>query len=352
MKIAIINDTHFGARGDSTIFLQFFEEFFKKCFFPFLKENNINEILHLGDLVDKRKNININTLSVMKKSFINECNNNEIKLNILIGNHDSFYKNTNQLNAITEILDNDNINIVYNNPKELQFGSTKILLVPWINKENYDISLKMILQSKAPVLMGHLEINGFEMLRGITCSAGLSASIFNSFQNVYSGHFHHPSEIGNIQYLGAPYQMTWSDYGEKRGFHVFDTETRNMEFVENPYTIFEMFDYDDSTMTIEDIKDMDVSVLRNKYVMVKVKSNKNPVMFDLFSEKLMESGAADVKIIESSIDLELSDEDAIIDNVQDTPSLINQFIDNVDLDVDKKELKMLFMKLHAKAIQI
>ena len=58
MKIALITDTHFGARNDSLLFLDFFRKFYENIFFPTLKERGIKEIIHLGDVVDRRKFIN------------------------------------------------------------------------------------------------------------------------------------------------------------------------------------------------------------------------------------------------------------------------------------------------------
>ena len=37
MKIAIINDTHAGARGDSLPFNEYFFKFWEGTFFPYLK---------------------------------------------------------------------------------------------------------------------------------------------------------------------------------------------------------------------------------------------------------------------------------------------------------------------------
>ena len=54
MKIALLNDTHFGARNDSLIFDDFFHKFYDEVFFPYLKEHNIKTLIHLGDVVDRR----------------------------------------------------------------------------------------------------------------------------------------------------------------------------------------------------------------------------------------------------------------------------------------------------------
>ena len=58
MKIALITDTHWGARNDNVIFSNYFRKFYDNIFFPLLEERNIKTLLHLGDVVDRRKYIN------------------------------------------------------------------------------------------------------------------------------------------------------------------------------------------------------------------------------------------------------------------------------------------------------
>ena len=42
MKIALITDTNFGARGDSILFHNYFLEFYDNVFFPYLEDNGID----------------------------------------------------------------------------------------------------------------------------------------------------------------------------------------------------------------------------------------------------------------------------------------------------------------------
>ena len=41
MKIALITDTHFGARNDNVNFNEYFYQFYEGVFFPYLQQNNI-----------------------------------------------------------------------------------------------------------------------------------------------------------------------------------------------------------------------------------------------------------------------------------------------------------------------
>ena len=70
MKIAILNDTHCGIRNSSDIFMDYQERFYRDVFFPYLIENDIKQILHLGDYYDNRKTINFKALSHNRKIFL------------------------------------------------------------------------------------------------------------------------------------------------------------------------------------------------------------------------------------------------------------------------------------------
>ena len=103
MKIALITDTHFGARNDSQIFTDHFMKFYNDIFFPYLEENDIKTLIHLGDLVDRRKYINYVTLNSIRRDFIFRLGDMGVDTHIIIGNHDTYYKNTNRINAVQEL---------------------------------------------------------------------------------------------------------------------------------------------------------------------------------------------------------------------------------------------------------
>ena len=97
-KVAIITDTHFGARNDSPAFSRYFKKFYEEVFFPTLEERGIRTVIHMGDVVDRRKFINWKTLYQMREVFFDACYGRYINLHVIIGNHDTFFKNTNAVN--------------------------------------------------------------------------------------------------------------------------------------------------------------------------------------------------------------------------------------------------------------
>ena len=249
MKIALLNDTHFGARNDSLIFDDFFHKFYDEIFFPYLKENNIKTLIHLGDVVDRRKFINFRIAHNFRKKFMKRLWDEKIDTHIIIGNHDIYYRNTNKVNAIKELCttaDGTNEPWIYEEAKVVDFDGTKLLMMPWINPENEADSIEMLKTAEADVCMGHFDLNGFSMNDAMKQTHGHDKSIVSRFERTYSGHFHHKNDDGQVYYLGNQYEITWSDYNNQKGFHVFDTETRDVEFVPNPFTMFIKLHYDDA----------------------------------------------------------------------------------------------------------
>lgn len=355
MKVALLNDTHIGARNDSKVFLEHQRKFFNDVFFPALEEHQVDTVLHLGDIFDRRKFINFATLKASKEFLFDPLHQKNITMHAILGNHDTAFTTTNEVNSLDLLLSEyDNIRIYENDPVELEFDSTKIIMCPWIIKDTYASSMEVIKRSNAHILMGHFDIKGFEMMKGIVSEHGIDHKEFKQFEAVYSGHYHHPSNYSNVRYLGAQYEMNWSDYGSTRGFYLLDTVTRELTFIENDNRIYHKLDYDDSDLTIDEINDLDVSILENCFVKVIVKNRSNPYLYDLFLERLNESGAADVKSVEDSLNLSDVgvDVDQMMEDTKDTKDILHSYIDSVDTKVPKDTVKGIVDDLYREAMSV
>ena len=348
MKIALLTDTHFGARNDNVNFNEYFYDFYEGVFFPYLQQNNIKHCIHLGDLMDRRKFVSYRILKDFRERFIRPFNYLKINLHILVGNHDIYFRNTNDVNSLQELLGerHDNIHL-YPEAQEVDFDGFPILMMPWINPQNEIYSFGMMDETKADTMMSHLEVVGFEMHGGHTSESGFDKEQFKKFDTVFSGHYHKKSDDGQIYYLGTPYQMTWSDYNCSKGFHVFDTETRQLTRIVNPQKIFEKIYYDD---TQEDYDGHDVDQYKSKYVKLVVVNKNDLYKFDKFTDKLFKADCHEVKIIEDFTDLDANTvSDDIVENTQDTMTLLGKYIDDLDVNLDKTKLKGDISKLYHEA---
>lgn len=343
MKIAIITDTHFGARNDSIHFDTFFQKFYDEVFFPYLDAHEIKTIFHLGDVFDRRKYINFSVLRSCKAYFFEKLRERNIDMLVIPGNHDTYYKNTNEVNSLDLLLrEYSNITIL-ESPVRLPFGSKEYLFVPWICAGNEEQILQE-LETPADLCFGHFEIDGFDMFLGTKNHGGLNRTLLSKFEMVLTGHFHHRSTDDNIYYLGSPYGFTWSDHNDPRGFHILDTETHNLTFIENPNIIFHKIYYDDK----KDQK-LKASDYWKSCVKVVVVNKTNYVKFDKFID-----GLYDNEVLELTIEDDLSEYDAAVNetdevNIEDTLTMLSDFIDNIQSDKDKDKLKTLMRTLYVEA---
>lgn len=357
MKLAVVCDTHFGARGDSPAMQNSMKKFYENVFFPTLDKHNVSEVLHGGDYMDRRKFVNYQTAQFVHDVYRKPMRERNIQETILLGNHDIYYRNGTEVNCVTELYrEATDINIV-KSPVEQEFGGCLFLLLPWMCESNRADSMRLIDESKAQFVLGHLELQGFQMYRGQPASyEGLDPKLFDRFDLVMSGHYHHQSQQGPIKYLGAPYPMIWSDYRDARGFHVFDTETHELTFIENPYSLFVRMVYDDKDKKHNYVEQIvkgiltQGSVFSEAYVKIIVKTKEQPYWFDLVVDACYKQNAQDVQVID---DIVINDgEDDSESNVQtlDTLALMQEYVETLTISCDKSELQKYLQELYKKAI--
>jgi DNA repair exonuclease SbcCD nuclease subunit len=346
MKVALITDTHFGARSDSIPFDNFFAKFYTEVFFPHLEQAGIKTIIHLGDVFDRRKFINYNTLKKCREYFFDKARDLGIDVHMIAGNHDTFFKNTNEVNSLDLLLREYGNVITYSDAEEIKLDGKNLLLVPWICSGNYAETMEVVDKSNAQAVFGHFEFSGFEMYRGHKNDHGMGTERFDRFPLVCSGHFHHRSRTGNILYLGNTYEFTWSDYNDPRGYHLYDTETNEVEFFENPFQIFHKIYYDDTT---GDPSLLDLSALVGSCVRLVVVKKTDFYKFDRFVDKLYDCDLIELKIIEdfSEFEADVIEEDKM--DVEDTMTVLSDFVDTVSTDLDKDKIKNLLRTLYIEA---
>jgi DNA repair exonuclease SbcCD nuclease subunit len=350
MKIAILNDTHCGVRNSSDIFLNYQERFYSEIFFPYLKEHNIKNILHLGDYYEHRKFVNFKALNQNRKVFLEPLRDNGITMDIIPGNHDVFYKNTNELCSLKELLGyfTTNVNIIMK-PTVLDYDGLGVAVVPWINNANYKEYTDFIANCKAPMLGAHLELLGFDMYKGMPNPHGMTADLFERFEMVMSGHFHTKSNKGNVHYLGSQMEFTWSDVDDPKFFHILDTETREITPVRNPITMFEKIVYNDEKI---DYNSIDVEQYRHKFIKVLVVNKTDLYQFDKFIDRLQSIELHELKIAENFEEFVGSSVDDEKVSLEDTKDLLDTYVDAVETDLDKDNIKMKLRELYTEAQNI
>ena len=343
MKVAIITDTHYGCKKGSKYIHDYFELFYKNVFFPALEENNVEAVIHMGDAFDSRKSIDYQSLEWSKRVVFDPLKKYDVHM--IIGNHDTYYKNTNTVNSPELLLQTYSNIKTYSEPKEVSIGGLKILFLPWINQENEAKTFKLIQKTSSKVAMGHLECQGFRVNRQLIMEHGLQSELFEKFDRVYSGHYHTRSNNGIIFYLGNPYEMYWTDVNDTRGFHIFDTETLEHTPINNPYKLFYNIYYEDTPYQM-----FDATEYQNKIVKVIVRKKSKPKDFEKFIDKLYSIGVQELKIIEN-FEIQES-EDFKVDEDENTLSILNRYIDDSEFNFDKSVIKNILQDLYQQASQV
>lgn len=331
----MITDTHWGIRDGDERFEKNMDLFLDNVFFPYLKENQIRQIIHLGDLVHNRKKIGFTTLNHLRNNFLEPLNRMCIKVEMILGNHDMPFKDVYEANACTELLSKyDNFTIVDTVKDRPEWD---MILIPWLTKNNREEYLEKIAKSNRRFAAGHLELSGFNFSKIQVATHGDNPEGFKKFDAVFSGHYHYRHSKGNIHYLGSPTEQTWIDVDTSRGFHVLDTESGEVEFIENPYNYFEYVDFGSNSYLEED---------HPRHFRLNITGDEPQSEVDKFINKLYEHGAFKVDVVakRKALKRDVSEsEDLSLEEIEDTPTFINNF-------VDSKPVANLMINLYNRAI--
>lgn len=341
--IVVGTDFHFGCRNDDEVFMERHFEYLENVFLPAVEQNKVTTFLHLGDLFDKRKIINIKTFDMVCERFFDKLKH--INIVTLIGNHDIYYRNTNRVNSL-RLLTGEYSNIhVVESFENMNIDGHRFGLMSWINRENAEEANGFIQTTDADILCGHFEIEGFEMMRGIRCEKGLKQDAFKRFRHVWSGHFHLRSKQGNIEYIGNPFDLTWADHNTEKGTFLFDSNG-NRHYLDNHYRMFDIIQYNDDL-----VRNTDFADYKNKIVRVNVESlrHDNTMLNQFVSELQQYAYKVDINDVS---ELKMSDVSDAGITVESTIEKIHSTIDAMELNgLDKGRLKEYMRLIHDEAVE-
>ena len=348
MKIAIITDQHFGARKNSKLFHDYFLKFYNDIFFPTLEKEGITTVVDMGDTFDSRKGIDFSALSWAKDNYYDRLQEMGVTVHTIVGNHTAYYKNTNNVNAVDLLLREYKNVIVYSEATEVKLDKLGVVFVPWINKENEEQTLKLIKKTKHTCAMGHLELSGFRAHKNVVMDHGMDKDVFSKFSTVFSGHYHTRSDNGKIYYLGNPYEMFWNDVNDPRGFHIFDTDTKELTPINNPYRMFYNLYYDDESHQM-----VDTTSYENKIVKVIVRNKPRVKEFEKVIDKLYATGVAELKIVENyDFGGWYGDEEFSAMESEDTLSILDRYIQEAEITLDKSKIRSIMRETYQEACEM
>lgn len=345
MRVAILTDLHWGVRSNNLFFLEKMEEFYYGFFIPYIKKEGIDVVWILGDVFENRKQINVQIIN-RAQDFFQTLQNEGVRVYCIAGNHDYFFKNTNDVGSLGPILKPySNVHLI-SKFDVIPFDSVSVGFISWISPDVKEEALRWIQTVDASILCGHFEINSFEIIKGVVCHSGFEPEMFERFDCVLSGHFHIRAKSGVINYLGNPYQTNWGEAGYEKGFHCFDTSTQTLEFIKNPINVYDVIHYNDDF----DIISFDPEAYTEKIVRIFAESGKSK------NKKKLEVLIERITGICHSVEL-IEDKEVLIDDdgqavVGDTTQLIKQFLDSCSLDhLDKTALEQIVFDVYREALE-
>ncbi len=353
MKVPIITDTHFGVRNDHPAFLDSMKKFFENVFWVTVDDLRALQgdtiIIDLGDTFDRRKHVNFHTLDMANKFFFQPMKNRYLDYHHVVGNHNAYYKNNNDITSVEQLYRDTSKFNFYPRVQDVDIAGRKVCFIPWIARDDAEEAYKRIKESRSQVAMGHLEIRGALKRRGFVAEKGMEPSLLSKFSWVLSGHFHHGHKKDNVHFLGSVGQYDWSDHEDVRGFWIWDTEDDSFQFLENPYKMFEKVFYDDEKEE-EALKVPEN--LEGKFVKLVVKNKKNPFLFDRAVEKLEKTGLKDLQVVDDHHHLDQELDDEITKDAEDTLTVLKKVIDQTEMSADRQRVAYIMESLYHEAQSI
>jgi DNA repair exonuclease SbcCD nuclease subunit len=285
-RIWFISDTHLGIKNNSKEWLENMDDYFTHFFLPLLRERKRpgDMLWHMGDFFDNRTSIGLPALNLGMR--VAEEIASLMPMFILVGNHDIFNTQSNDINSLKPLKKIDHV-YVFEEPEIVKIKDTSFLMMPW--RTGPEAELECIRKYDTDYLCCHTDIQGLRFNKGSVVEHGITLDDLKKYKRIFAGHIHKRQNVGNVMMLGSPYPMDRSGIGESYTVYCWDIETDEWTLYENKRspkfvrTSMDML----VNMKVSDIRDL----VRNNYVDVMVSSKwfEAPQLFSTFTEMFTEA---------------------------------------------------------------
>jgi len=208
---------------DTNTFIQSIKDEF--VLYPF--NNNTHNNTHNNTSNTNNTNTNIINTSNTNNNIINAADYNRRRsssnVKILVGNHDLYRKHDNSINAINILKWLPNVEIIYQHPKIFNLRGNKGVLVPWQSRTSDEQEVIKALDD-IQFYFAHTSIQGALYSGRRVSDHGLEKESYGTFKRVYTGHIHTTQLLGNVKFVGNPYEMTRNDAGNRKSILLVDFE--------------------------------------------------------------------------------------------------------------------------------
>jgi len=307
-KYLLFSDLHVYKHLSRSVFedtaVQFLYDMANYCI-----SNNIYNIIFLGDWFHVKSKIYVPAYmrSIEALEYIKKLG---IEMHFLIGNHDMPLLNSTDFSIVRSFSPYGSVIKGY---EWFDLDDTRMHFLSYTH-ELPDFEYKL---NGKNVLFGHLDVLNFSM-DGIICREGFNKESFNKFDQVFSGHFHKHQSIGNICYIGSPYQTRYSERDDDKGFIEYE--------VGNKWE-FKIYDKAPKFKEIDILDYNDEDIVGN---FVRIKTHKDNIDINKIKQSIIEAGAQTIDFIfeKEEIEGELNIiEDLSIGSME---QLANNYFDNIN----------------------
>ncbi len=272
MKIGIVGDLHYGmmtTKSQVTNAVTKGQRAIVESMITDFENRGIDTIVFTGDIFDNRRVLSTDVLHAVYILFKQRLA--KFQCYVIAGNHDMLYDNSSEICQIRYLENLPNVKVYIDNVGVEHIGSKKWYFVPWVQENQIDkVNKWLVKQSRGNiddnVIVGHFDMIGAQMEVKTVSKAGFDPKRFlNAAKLTISGHYHCKSVIGDdystICYVGTPFQKTFGHVGVPAGYHIYDDDTGELEFVEN--TVSPIFiDIADTELTPDFNRDLSNCIVR------------------------------------------------------------------------------------------
>lgn len=207
------------------------------------KSRNIKDVVFAGDLFQDRQKIDIHTYSLTFDILSKYCDGT-INLWLLLGNHDLWYQDKWDINSILPFTALPEVTLI-DQPCELKIAGQNIDFLPFVR--NPIEHLKTLEANKNKLLVGHLAVHGAD-LHGLFSNLAdvilehdgdmvkVGPELFAHWEQVFLGHYHGEQRLGNVEYIGSPLQLNFSEAFQEKHIIVYDVASGKKDYIVNNFS--------------------------------------------------------------------------------------------------------------------
>lgn len=204
-RALFFTDIHFGLKSNSLQHNQDCADFVDWAI-ELAKANDCETGFFLGDWHHHRAAINLQTLDFSLQA-LERLSRAFDQFYFIPGNHDLYYRDRRDIHGAAWARHIPNIHICND-----WFEQGDVIIAPWLVGDDHRRVRKM----SAKYMFGHFELPHFKMNAMVEMPdhGEISTDHFQSFERVFSGHFHLRQQKNNITYIGNAFPHNFADAGD------------------------------------------------------------------------------------------------------------------------------------------